>query len=182
MKPIKSDKSGRNIHSPFIYRLVANVLFSPYPFYAFTEIELISKNNQESKNLQLIFRLINHFQFDQVYMLEIQDQNIKKISRMAKSDIQINSSENIKYEDKIANRNEYKRLVIINNSEKILNKNLYPKTPEIWVLLDIKDLKTKECFTMLKTQKEVQVTIELNQLGIVIFNEIFEKQNYVIKH
>lgn len=182
MKIIYSNKSGKNIHSPFIYRLVANVLFSPHPFYAFSEIDTILENRQESQESQLIFRLINHFQFIEILVIGSQDSVLEKVCRMAKSDIQFYYSEIKFVKDEIEENNKYQRLVIVNDSEEILKTHTIPNSSEIWVIRNIGHEKTKEYFKMLKMRSEVKITIQLNQLVIVIFNEIFEKQNYVIKH
>ncbi|MBN1821197.1 MAG: hypothetical protein JXR31_11035 [Prolixibacteraceae bacterium] len=181
MKIIKSDKTGRNIHSPFIYRLIANVLFAPYPFYAFSEINLMAKEKNEQLNLQMLFRLVNHFQFDDVLIVGFTDKITEKVCILAKSDLNISVGDKITSEKQKPSEEKYSRLVIIND-RKCFIPDIFPEVHEVWLWNNLNDKVTREDFRLIKTINEVQITIELNQLGIAIFNRNFEKQNYVIKH
>lgn len=56
---------GHGIHSPFAFRLITGVLYSPYAYNAFSDIEdLLSQNNISPEGIgefhHLLFRLIHH--------------------------------------------------------------------------------------------------------------------------
>lgn len=81
MNTIKSDQCGRHIHSPFVYRLVANVIFSPYPFYSFKEIEDLIPSISDAEESKIIFRLVNFFRFDEVYFVGIDNNLLEETCR-----------------------------------------------------------------------------------------------------
>ena len=182
MKTIRSDKNGRNIHSPFIYRLVANVIFAPYPFYAFRDFDLWFADPVDLNNIKIIFRIIIHFHCTELGIL-VKDPVMEKAAKHAKPDLKIitdlpagDSAE------KKSSSSEYQRLVLLNDPFFFHKGPGWPAEPEIWVIPRIHEKKFSEQFNFLTAQKDVQITIRLNQLGIVIFNPIFERQHYVIKH
>lgn len=66
----KKQSKGHGVHSPFAFDLITNVIYSPYSFYAFSDIpEILSKNGLDP---YLIGR-INHFSFRLVYYLKPKD-------------------------------------------------------------------------------------------------------------
>jgi len=168
MKRIKSNKKGKNIHSPFVYRLVANVLFAPYPFY--------------STYLKQVFRLVNFFDFEQVSEIFPVNSHTKQVCKLAKSGIHYTEADKIPVSNKTSNGRGYSHLVIFSEYRDGLYTDLFPEIPEVWIFKKTNRKFSTEYFHKLKTKKEIQITIELNQMGIVIFNKNFDKQNYVIKH
>ena len=176
LKIIRSDKSGKRIHSPFIYRLVSNILLVPYPFYSFSEIEKMDNSVLVLEDLKFIFRLVNHFQFETIMFNGEKDTQIETVCKLAKSDIKFETKEaDLGLHDKC----EYSRLLVMNKDNSDIES--FPESPEIWVIMN-EDLEKMELFTNLRVHSEVQITLKLNRIGIVIFNKNFEKQNYVINH
>ncbi len=182
MKLIKSNKKGKNIHSPFVYRLVANILFAPYPFYAFPAIEKLAVSRQESTYLKQVFRLVNFFDFEQVSEIFPVNSHTKQVCQLAKSRIHYAEADKIPVSNKTSTHKGYSHLVIFSECQDGLDTDTFPKIPEVWIFRINNRKYTTEYFHKLKTKKEVQITIELKQLGLVIFNKKFDKQNYVIKH
>jgi len=181
MNTIKSNKEGKNIHSPFVYRLVANVLFAPYPFYAFQEIDKFTISRQENDNLKKYFRLINHFNVDTVIEVGTENQNLKEACRLAHSDIQFKQLEKINDTAQKKGNKDYSRLLIFHNTHLADDLPVFPDNAEIWIFEKEEKKKEIPIFTELKSKKKVQLTIELSYLSIAIFNKNMDKQNYVIK-
>lgn len=181
MRLIKSNKKGKNIHSPFVYRLVANVLFAPYSFYAFPEIEQLAGSRQESTCLKQLFRLVNFFNFETVSEVLPVNSLIKQVCRLAKSRIHYAEAHKIPESPETSSGRGYTRLVIVSGNNDGLYPDIFPEIPEVWIFIKTNRKFTTEYFSMLKTEKKVQITIESDHMGIVIFNKNFDKQNYVIK-
>jgi hypothetical protein len=181
MNTIKSDQCGRHIHSPFVYRLVANVIFSPYPFYSFREIEKLVPSHSDAEESKIIFRLVNFFRFNEVYFVGMDGDLLEKICRMAKPDLNFYYQEKFPLPELTVDKTTYKRLVICEDNLDCFLSNSLPKNPEVWIILKPGIAKFENLFVMLKSRGKVKITLELTNLGIVIFNGNFEKQDYVIK-
>jgi hypothetical protein len=181
MELIKSNKIGKRIHSPFVYRLVSNVIFAPYPFYAFSEIDKIVKDFHAIDDLKTIFRIVNEFGFQTVCNIGMNDIPVEKVCRMAKSDVNFVNCLNYETDNLIEDNHRYSNLIIWNNCHTGII-GIVPVNPEVWIIRYKKKEESYHLFSKLQLDRNAQITIELNHLGIVIFNEIFEKQNYVIKH
>lgn len=179
MKTIYSDKIGRNIHSPFVYKLVAHGLCAPYPFYAFAEIEKWGIGKKETKKLKTLFRLINFFSIEEVLLVGNIPETIATLSRLVRSDIKINQTA-LYYPSPIEDSVDgYRRLVMFGSVPETNCE--YPSSPEIWLVDNLKEQSFQKFYSGLKFVEEARVTIEIRQMGIIIFNRIFEKQDYVIK-
>jgi hypothetical protein len=178
MKTIKSNKIGKNIHSPFIYRLVAHGLCAPYPFYAFAEIDKMGLGKDETERLKMLFRLLNFLELEEVNLIGNNTEIYSKVIRFVRTDMKITHSE--KYNPVSGNfsRGTYDRLVIFDSADD--GSQDYPLNPEIWLLTDLMKKDLQKLFTGLKFVDEARVTIEINRIGIIIFNWLFEKQDYVI--
>jgi len=181
MNTIKSDKCGRHIHSPFVYRLVANVIFSPYPFYSFQEIDDLIPSISDAEESKIIFRLVNFFRFNEVYFVGMDSNLLENICRIAKPDLNFYYQEKFPLPELAVEKTTYKRLIICQNNPNYLLTNCFPKNPEVWIILKPGIAKFENLFMMLKSQEKVKITMELTNLGIVIFNDNFDKQDYVIK-
>lgn len=179
MKTIYSDKIGRNIHSPFVYRLVANVIFAPYPFYAFEKIGRPGLAVPETRDLKNIFRLVNFFRFEEVYYSGDNGPNAEAACRLARPDIQFYSQPKFPLPLETYASDVYKRLLLFDSV--IENIRILPGSPEIWVITGLSRPDANAFFSGLKLADDTRITIQINQMGIAIFNRIFEKQDYVIK-
>jgi hypothetical protein len=182
MNTIKSDIQGRHIHSPFVYRLVANVIFAPYPFYFFEEIDKMKPGKIGSDGLKITFRLVNFFGFEEIWFVGFNDANLEETCIKAKAGLTINHSDDIPQAQPENGQAGYKRLVLFDKSDKIDLCGKFPGNPEIWFVFCGKDTRPGEFFKKFDGNNKVNITFELNNLVIAIFNHIFEKQGYVIKH
>ena len=64
----KKQAKGHGVHSPFAYNLITNVIYSPYSFYAFSDIyEIISRNDINPEDSITAF---NHLSFRLVHYLQ----------------------------------------------------------------------------------------------------------------
>jgi hypothetical protein len=182
MNEIKSDKIGRHIHSPFVYRLVANVIFAPYQFYSFSEIDKMAVTQLESDELKIIFRLVNFFRFKEVYCIGNYTNSVEKTCKMAKPDLIFFHQEGIPEQESLADKLNFKRLLIWDFCDKVDFTGWVPENPEVWILQNLDNPNQNNFFSILKIHQKVKITLRLNNQGIVIFKEIFEKENYVIKY
>ncbi|VAW21557.1 hypothetical protein MNBD_BACTEROID01-937 [hydrothermal vent metagenome] len=183
MKVIKSNKIGSRIHSPFVYRLVANVLFAGYPYYAFQEIEKLTDKKGEVAEYQFIFRLVNYFQPEAIQYIGNEDNRLKKVCSLAKKNVAVYDIQSFGSEGKTLQLSGGKdRLVIWNNYCEIKDFEITPEIQGVWIIRNIKSHAIKDFFNKLMKHQDVTITIRLGHLGIVIFNGQFQKQNYVIKY
>ena len=57
----KRQSKGHGVHSPFAFELITKVLYSPYSYYAFSDIIKQVGHDQDKEYNQISFRLVNHF-------------------------------------------------------------------------------------------------------------------------
>jgi hypothetical protein len=181
MKRIRSNRKGRNIHSPFIYRLVANALFAPYPYYAFPEIEKMAGSRQECLYLKQLFRLVSFFDFERVIELSPVNPHVRRVCQQAKSRMHYAESDKIPGSPAATKESSYPQLVIFSEHNESWPTDRFPKIPEVWIFRKKNRRFPSNSFSELTLNQEVQITIESGQMGIVLFNQDFNKQNYVIK-
>ncbi len=177
---IKSNRYGKGIHSPFVYRLVTGVIYIPYDFYAFKEIREISGDNLTFEEFKIIFRLVNFFQPEAITMVG-DDAGLSKTCLLAKSDIVIsqhpdNKELHIKEEEKTGNYN----MAILTNACPGIVFEEGVNQPMAFIIRNIKEAGLQQLFEELKKNMHVSVTIALQYLGIAVINDKFQKQNYVI--
>lgn len=182
-KIIKSNKWGRGIHSPFAYRLVTDVIFAPYPFYSFEDIRKLASSAGTREELEIIFRLINFFQPENIWTVGEQDENIEKVCNWAKPGAALLTVPcvNNTHENSIITPEE-NSFIIWNNYCALEPFNLNREQPLTFIIRKINDLKMEQLFEELKGKQGVSVTIELRNFGIVLINGKFQKQNFVINH
>ncbi len=180
---IKSNKWGKGIHSPFVYRLVTEIIFSRYPFYAFDEIKKISASKQEKEELEVLFRLLNFFQPKQIKVYGEQDLKIEQICKVVLPDVEVSELFCVKKTQEIMfNPLEGNTFIIWNNYCNNENFNFEGNEPIIIVFRKLKDLQMKKMVEYFQDKKEISVCIEFQTFGIAIVNSKFQKQNYVINH
>ena len=57
----KRQSKGHGVHSPFAFDLITKVLYSPYSYYAFSDILKEVGDDPDKGHNQISFRLVNHF-------------------------------------------------------------------------------------------------------------------------
>ena len=180
---IKSNKWGRRIHSPFVYRLVTEIIFSAYPYYSFDEIKKIALSSSENEELKILFRILNFFQPQLIKTVGEWDENVKKVCNFAIPDAPVKDVICVKKsQEKEVVSLEAHTFIIWNNYCCNVDFSFENKEPIVFVFRKIKDLQMRQLFENFQENKEVAVTIELRYFGIAIVNGKFQKQNYVINH
>ena len=223
-----SHHNGFGIHSPYLFRLISDVLEGTCPYYCFDQIEstrpllkkelkTFHKNNKTDAFCgQILFRLIQDAQSR--ILLEIgttaglETQYMAFSSQKAKC---VSITDSVELAEVLQNNNEKKGLknielkilesgetlesrinqldsidfVYFNESVGILtmadlfNQCLLKKNNgSIFVLNKIHvDSEKKKVWKKIQMYPDVRVTLDLYDLGIVLFNPNLEKNNYVIR-
>ncbi len=179
MKAIRSNKKGFGIHSPFVYRLVTRVLFVDAEFYDFEEIEKLQMNKEEKEQLKLLFRLLNFFQPEKVLYFEKFPGNVLEILKKAAYSAGFLWIEQ--------NQNQLKEFFSENsfsvfNEDQFNKMTVFPEKQSVWFIKKKNNsTKTGHFFQPLPESERGKITIELENAGIVIFDDKFPAQDYVIK-
>jgi hypothetical protein len=141
--------------------------FYPSPFWA--------RKNKQMKIRHMILRFIDFLKPDKIVIVGKRDSAYPEFSDIAEKFqvTQLPELAGIPEEFQFP-------LVIWYNSPGIRDNNLTYQGEACWILINCKDLKMKEFMIYLRNSEKVRVTIEVDNTGIVIFNENFQKQNYVI--
>lgn len=195
---------GFGIHSPFAFNFITNVIYSKHWYYAFADIEYIlmkSKIGINSYKLNHIsYRLIQYFKPTNVLQIGIDDgvnatytnySNIVTSFDCVESDYEsISSAEKLQHEigksiyflDNIHLVNTYdsifvnieRDIVDINTLIEISNANAF------WVVYRINSKKGKQYWRSIVKDERVSVTFDMRDIGIVLLNKKYKKQNYLV--
>lgn len=173
MKIIRSNPLGFGIHSPFVYHLVTKVIFSPgncllaFPFAS------------EKKKAMFVRKMINRLT-DYIHPEIIIIFGPKENLPIGFPEIE----ERFKclYPSKLSDiAGNFKRsLFLINAVPENTEIHSVQSKEAYWILLNCNDLKMRQFLNNCKNSEKVSVTIEVFNTGIIIFSEIFQKQNYII--
>lgn len=180
MDIIKSNRQGKGIHSPFVYRLVTNIIFAPYPYYSFIEIEKFSDNKRITDEYKKLFRLIHFIYPYRIQIIGNDYENLKKICMLANKNICIEEIDTYQFK-KESNNEDYMMRIWDSIVPKLVSLQAIRK-PECWIIKGTGKRKLIDFFKLLRNKNKVQVTINLDQWGIAIFNDKFQYEDYVIKH
>lgn len=176
MKVIKSNPWGTGIHSPYVYHLVAKVIFGKKS--AFREDFSCCRQTGfgVAERIGWLFSLIDDFQPDTLILAG--EENRFDPSRC---DLFNRFRFRQIYSDQLNWLGNEKEFVIFDG----LNCTLFDipgyAVPAIWVLWDLHELEQSLLFTKLRNSQKVSLTIEVNRMGIVIFNRNFRKQDYQVR-
>jgi len=172
---IKSDKAGRGIHSPYVYRLVANILFPGYPYYSYREIDGFGEGCFKPEDLKIIFNLVNFIQPGEVRFVGFSDPALKKVCSLAKSTL-------VFFEERQISGAGVNRLVFIDSQSQIPEPEFIPNGGEVWVITGIKPKESCPFAERMDQMNNPGALIRLNRLVLVLFNNKLPGQCYVIKH
>lgn len=174
MKIIRSNKKGFRIHSPFVYELVTNVLYNDSKNIDFAGIGISQTAKQVQLNL--LCRLLNYFNPEKVFFYRPLSAEIEhKLKNMANSDFFYPVTLNDDLEENIIAF----PFVVLN--EPIFNKLTHsPKNSSVWFITKDPCSGSSIFQNLLECERGI-ITIELKYSGIVIFNNKFYTQGYIIK-
>ena len=173
MKAIRSNKKGVRIHSPFVYGLVTGVLYDDSINIDFTDTEV----SQSEKRLQLnmLYRLLNFFRPEKVlFSAPLTAETEKQLKDKLNSDFYYYETFESGLEETILS---FPFTVL---SESVFSRlTRFPENNSVWFI--IKNNPSSKVFKNLPECESGRITIELKHSGIVIFNNNFYTQGYVIK-
>ncbi len=202
-------RGGHGVHSPFAYSLITQVINEDSPYYAYRDILSASKKNSltrrvmpnfinkrrtSTKVLFLLYRLVNRFKSRLI--LEIGKG--KPISMFAvglvDSNIEIDSIQTIGMLTLVDELNNSRRVekydfVLIHSTAldrvdleafyKTLKSKLHSHS--VIVIKGIHRHKATRIFwSLLKTDEDVRVCVDLYELGLAINHDKLNKQNYIV--
>jgi hypothetical protein len=179
LKIIRSNKKGHRIHSPFVYRLVTSVLFGNTVFSAIEKSEDFKIDKVEKLWLTLLFRLLNEFQPEKIICMAEISENIIQLMKNTFA-----GTEFIFPETK--NKGEIQTAIstypFVIADENSFQPDFKFKQNSVWFIKkNNKRGKSGQFFQTLPELENGRITIELTNAVIVIVDNKFPSQDYVIK-
>lgn len=175
MNPIRSNYEGRNIHSPFAFHLVSEVIFGKAGFENEDWCINSNKFDDNKQKYGLLFRLLRFFIPDRITIQGSATEGLELlISKYNKPENPLNLSSVKEFQ---VQSSEFVIWIDIHDQKYEVPCNI---SESIWFMFDIQQNKMREFFEKLKLNTKVTQTYELNSCGIVIFNPKFQKQDFVI--
>ena len=179
MKTIRSNKKGFGIHSPFVYHLVTEVLFSFPDFYAFKEIDHLNIKTYEKQRLRILFRLLSHFQPEKIMLVGEMSENDILILKKAVSDNEVEIVNVLTNDAEFQQFLKYYPFVIFEKYPDLELKN--SDMNSVWFIKKNNSNKIPgQTFQLMRNGYGI-VTIKLHHSEIIIFDKRFPDQDYVIK-
>ena len=174
MKTIKSNKKGFHIHSPFVYELVTNVLFGDSANIDFAGTDILK--SAEQTQLNVLYRLLRYFNPQKVFFYK---PLIAEIEQKLKGNIDFNFFYPETFESNLEETILNFPFAVL--SESVFNRlTHFPENNSVWFIK--KDSRSGDSiFKNLPECENGRITIELKYSGIIIFNNKFYTQGYVIK-
>lgn len=191
---------GHGIHSPYLYRFISSVIQEKYPYYCFEQLEnnsefadsyLSRQQYKKDKRCgEIIFRIIQNAQFQHLLELGKTTGFETQYMSMANSKAKCISESNTAELATSTLLNQFKTLdfVFFNKMAgyqytlDCFNSCLAKKNNDsIFVFKDIhENPDMKKAWKKIKTKEGVQVTMDIFDLGIILFKPELEKRNYVL--
>ncbi len=195
-------RKGDRIHSPFAYNLITKVIEERLPYYAFDEIE---RHYRRRDNYgRLLFRLINYFRCRSViiigntpeylglyaamvsprctcYLVDEDNSGSTGFNRFVESHNlrNIRRASAVVSESRVSEREDDAwTLIAVNRGDRIDAGSL-PVNRSIFVINNIsKDKALNACWQTLRQNKAGAVSIDLFEVGLVIFDKKLVKAHY----
>jgi integrase len=172
MQTIYSNPWGFGIHSPFVYKLVTRGLFKRKAKSAEKINPEWHLNFRQKRKLIRILNLIEYFGTDKINLVDrsiFPGLRIMEILQNGISD---------KKEDHCRFPGTSTRMSIGIDSFRSLPE---ASEEDIWIVTDLKNPLNRNLFSEKQHNPLVSITIETCNMGIIIFNSSFQKQNYHIR-
>lgn len=170
---------GFGIHSPFVFRLVTQVIKDDHPFYVFDLLDkkLEKYTYRDVKYAKIVYRIINELRIKYIYCMSPVFECSKLICEKADSEHSFLSSMQEKVDG-------YKLVYAGDDDlEKLLEKNTIDSlkgTKTIVILNEMyKNNATMEAYTALRA--EAQVSLDLFYRALLFFDPKLQKGSYSIK-
>ena len=176
MKVTKSNPLGFGIHSPYVYHLVAKVIFGKKKSIPGNHPRCLFSGFGERERISQVLRLIDYFQ-PEIITLVGEGHGIKQ--SWCDSFQQLHCRNISSGEIKLSGIK--KEFVIFDGFNGTLFEIPDYSDLSMWILFDLQPLELKALFNKLRNSKKVPLTIEVNRMGIVIFNRNLSKQDYHIR-
>lgn len=201
----KKQARGHDVHSPFAYQLITDVIHEKHEYNVFSDIEetlpdyYIETSHQQLHHLS--YRLVKHFKPQNVLEIEsgkgintlyicAADENIrcrcfeenKQESIIAENLIIGNKNKNIRLIDEIDDSDKYDAIFVYLNTFPIDIEILLSMSTNntFWVLTGIESGNGKRFWKRIVKDKRVRVTFNLKDIGIAVLNESYHKENYLV--
>ena len=187
-------KTKHGVHSPFVYDLVTNVINDKSYKKNHSKIRLLNCFTNNSKQLELIDRIINHYKLENI--LEIG--SCKHLNRILLSNIQSKANlffynlktfeiSEFKTRNNIQSKsfdfafynlrsNEYLTLTEFMNHLKFFHNNSIVAINNIH-----HSIKMEKVWSKIIAQKQVTISIDLFYIGFVFFRKEQVKENFIIR-
>lgn len=173
-KIIRSNKKGFRIHSPFVYELVTEVLCKDYKDVYFRETGVLQP--AERFRLNCLYRLLHYFCPEKVFFHKpLTAETEKELKYMLDSDFFYSepsgdgvSEDIVTFPFAVLDETVFRRLTH------------FPENSAVWFIE--KNLCSGDSvFENLPECEKGIITVELKYAGIIIFNDKFHTQKYVIR-
>lgn len=181
----KKQSKGYGIHSPFAFDLITNLLYSPYGYYAYTDIarELSNKLVSPTEYNRLSFRLVNHFKVKKILEINPENEVNRLFIKAASSNICYSSVDekalhnvmNSVYDAIFINiKPESYSHLSVERLLKFSNKNTF------WVLNHIEIKRGKHFWRDIVDDSRVSITFDMKEKGIAFLDLSYHKSHYLI--
>ncbi len=175
MKVIRSNPWGFGIHSPYVYQLVTKVIFGKQSFSPKEKSALRGSGNGVWGKKNQLCRLILDFEPDRIMLA-----GEGRLADLLGSPLFQQFPYRPIFPEEISLLGNEKEIVIFDDYYGTLFDIPDYQVPAIWVLFNLFDLNSKSLFNKLRNSQHVALTIEVNRMGIAIFNRNFKKQDFKI--
>lgn len=185
----KKHSKGHGIHSPFAFDLITNVLYSPYIYYAFTDIpnllpDTIIQSKREKRFNRTSFCLINHFKALNILEINPGDGINTLYIKSPISNINYSSLPNIGILNSVEDRKFDAIFINLNGDE---NSDNYIETllnishqETFWVINPIKTKVSKQFCELIVKHERVTITFDISDSLIAFLRSSFYKHHYFV--